>query len=467
MTAVPDWDVASDAELALSAAAGDRRAFAGIYDRYADRLHDFCIGMVRDRDAAADCVQDVFCIAATRLSQLSDPDKLRPWLYAIARSEALRCLRNRRRVQVSDEMPDEVAGDPSPETLAERSELAALIADAAGGLSERDRAVLELAYRHGLDGPELGEALGVSAANANRMVSRLRQTIEHALGALLVARRTQNDPDGCPELRAILAGWDGRFTILMRKRIARHIESCSICEPNRRQMVNRAALLGAVPVFIPAPAWLRDHTLNQIQLTAFEAPLDAPTSDGTTAPANGLGGPAGAALAAEGADFAASDGLSGAVAQELTPDDRRHRGWRLLLLLLLLALIICGVLTIPWLHQRSAPIAPADLTATPAPTTGQPITTGASRNNPPPPAPAFDTPLNTVTTTTPSTVLTSHPVPTSPVAPPPATSQRPAFSATTHPATTTPPTAVVVTPPTVSYPMSTHDHPPTGGRHLS
>ena len=58
MTALPEWDIASDAELVSAAAAGDRLAFAGIYDRYADRLHDFCIGMLRDRDAAADCVQD-------------------------------------------------------------------------------------------------------------------------------------------------------------------------------------------------------------------------------------------------------------------------------------------------------------------------------------------------------------------------------------------------------------------------
>ena len=77
MTAVPHWDIVgpadTDADLARAAAAGDRAAFAGIYDRYADRLHDFCVGMLRDRDDAADCVQDVFCTAATRLGQLREP----------------------------------------------------------------------------------------------------------------------------------------------------------------------------------------------------------------------------------------------------------------------------------------------------------------------------------------------------------------------------------------------------------
>ncbi|MET0475559.1 MAG: sigma-70 family RNA polymerase sigma factor, partial [Mycobacterium sp.] len=158
MTAVPHWVVGpadTDAELARAAMTGDRTAFAGIYDRYADRLHDFCVGMLRDRDDAADCVQDVFCTAATRLPQLREPDKLRPWLYAVARNEALRRLRERRRETPSDEVPDIVSSEPGPEGLAARNELADLIAEAAGGLSDRDRAVLELAYRHGLNGPDL------------------------------------------------------------------------------------------------------------------------------------------------------------------------------------------------------------------------------------------------------------------------------------------------------------------------
>src|SRR5258707_7235222 len=200
MTAVPSWDIVgpTDAELARSAAAGDRGAFAGIYDRYADRLHDFCIGMLRDRDGAADCVQDAFCIAATRLPQLREPDKLRPWLYAIARNEALRRLRERRRETPTDELPDDMSHEPGPDTLAARTELADLIAQAAGGLSDRDRSVLEVAYRHGLDGPDLAEALGVSRTNANTVVHRLRETIERSLGALLVSRHARNTPDGCP-----------------------------------------------------------------------------------------------------------------------------------------------------------------------------------------------------------------------------------------------------------------------------
>ncbi|ULE31993.1 RNA polymerase sigma factor [Mycobacterium sp. IDR2000157661] len=269
--AVPKWNIvghrSTDADLVRAAVAGDRQAFAVMYDRYANRLHDFCAGMLADRDAAADCVQDAFCTAATCLGDLREPDRLRAWLYGIARHQALRRIRDRRREQLSDELPDIASGDAGPDTMAGRTELANLISEAAGGLSDRDRAVLELAYRHGLDGTELADALGVTQTNANTMVYRLRETIEKCLGALLVARRTQSAPEPCPELAAILKGWDGQFTMLMRKRIARHLEGCPSCDSERRRMVNPVALLGAAPIFIPAPAWLRDRTLREVQLT--------------------------------------------------------------------------------------------------------------------------------------------------------------------------------------------------------
>ena len=250
-----------DAALAVAAAAGDRAAFAAIYDRYASRLYDFCIGMLRDRDAAADCVQDVFVTAASRLDQLREPDRLRSWLYAVARNEALARIRARRREQPSDELPEIVSGEPDLATLAARSELAKLIGDACGGLTDRDQLVLELSYRQGLSGPELAEALGVSAKNANTLVERLRETIGRSLGALLVCRQVRADPQRCPELATILDKWDGQFTVLMRKRAARHIDSCPVCEAQRAKLVTPTALLGSAPLLIPAPEWLRQATL--------------------------------------------------------------------------------------------------------------------------------------------------------------------------------------------------------------
>jgi len=438
MTALPDWDIVSDAELACAAAAGDRRAFASIYDRYADRLHDFCIGMLRDRDAAADCVQDVFCAAATRLPQLREADKLRPWLYAIARNEALRCIRARGRERVYDEMPETESGEAGPDTLAARSELANLIAEAAGGLSDSDRSVLELAYRHGLDGPELAEALGVSAANAKKMTQRLRETIERSLGALLVSRRVRSNPSACPELGEILVGWDGQFSVLMRKRIARHIESCPVCDEERRRLVNPVALLGGVPVFIPAPAWLRDRTLDQTAattpVTSSDESQQAQANSDPDATDDALAEPAGTGDA----------GGTGDAEQKFL-----SRGAVISIALGALALIVVLGMVIAWQHQRSAHLTPANVTRpAPAPTSQMPRMFAPSPSSPASPTAPSEVP---VTTTIPA--ATSQPPVQSP-APPPATSTVPVA-----PPPGRGPSSGTSTPP-VFTPSTTPDEPP-------
>ena len=162
--------------------------------------------------------------------------------------------------------------EAGPDTLAARTELADLIAEAAGGLSDGDLAVLELAYRHGLEGADLAAALEVSAAQARAMSMRLRPTIERSLGALLLARRVRRNPLVCLELARILHGWDGVFTARTRNRVTGHVESCLTCEAERRRLVTPAALLGAAPVFIPAPDWLRAQTLRRIRIGATPAP---------------------------------------------------------------------------------------------------------------------------------------------------------------------------------------------------
>jgi RNA polymerase sigma factor (sigma-70 family) len=434
MTALHDWNIVSDAELVGAAAVGDRGAFAGIYDRYADRLHDFCIGMVRDRDAAADCVQDVFCTAAVDLPKLRDPDKLRPWLYAIARHTALRTIRDRRREFASDELPDVASGDAGPDTLAARNELANLIAEAAGGLTDRDREVLELAYRHGLNGPDLADALGVGHESAKKLVQRLRDTIERSLGALLVARRARTAENGCPELAAILQGWDGKFTILMRKRIARHIESCPNCDEERGRLVNPVALLGGVPVFIPAPSWLRDSTLSQIHLTSASVSDAAGPAD-QTAPMRFDSAPTQARdalpddVTAQLETTPAEPGETDLAAVDHDGAGRRFLTRRMALFVALfvgvpLAAVVIGI---AWLELRTAPVAPIGVTGpVPPPSTttqtAAPVTVSSIPNNPPPQSITSTPSTLPVVPATPANPPTSAPVPppfSAPAPPPP------------------------------------------------
>jgi RNA polymerase sigma factor (sigma-70 family) len=256
----------ADAQLVTAYLSGDRNALASIYDLYAPGLFDTAAAMLSDRHDAADMVQDVFCIAAERLNQLRDPNRLKPWLYAVLRNEVYRRTKKRKRATPTDfqsaTVPDVVAAfDPNAEgAAASFDELAELVRSAAAGLDERDRLVLELSVRQGLTGTDLADALGVSPEQSYSLVHRMRDRIEKSLGAFTVAKMGSND---CKELASIISGWNGEFSVLIRKRVARHIDECSMCEKTRSKYAP-LALFGVAPAFL-LPIGLREKVLAATQ----------------------------------------------------------------------------------------------------------------------------------------------------------------------------------------------------------
>jgi RNA polymerase sigma factor (sigma-70 family) len=252
-----------DAEL-VAAARGRPAELGAVYDRYGEALFRFCLGLLHDRDAAADCVQEVFHTAATRLHQLRDPAALRAWLFAIARHEASRRRRHDRRERAFAELPDrpDIALDPS--VRVGQRELAELMGEASRGLPDRDRAALALHYDQELDSPEIAAVLGLSLTTTTTLLHRARATFERSLAALVLSRRARAGRSRCPELTALVARWDGTVTVLWRKRIARHVDYCPTCTADRADAVNPRTLLGATPVFVPMPRWLRAASLEHV-----------------------------------------------------------------------------------------------------------------------------------------------------------------------------------------------------------
>jgi RNA polymerase sigma factor (sigma-70 family) len=268
-----------DSEIVASIVAGEANGLAEAYDRYADALFGYCRSLLREPADAADAVQDTFVIAASRVRGLRDPELLRPWLYAVARNECLRRLGSREVTSTLDEasqtheQADETA-DVSAE--AERAETRALLRAALGGLNPAERDAVTQ-FLHGLDIAEIALVLDVSRNHVHALLSRARDQLEASVGVLLVARSGREE---CPELDALLAGWDGQLTVLLRKRAARHIERCDICSGRRRQVLSPAMLLGLSPGLLlaafaapAAPAGLRARALHMA--TGKDLPAEA------------------------------------------------------------------------------------------------------------------------------------------------------------------------------------------------
>lgn len=238
----------------------DPRGLAAAYDTYASRLYGYCRTILHNGDAASDALQDTFVLANERISQLRDPDRLRPWLYSIARNECLHQLRSMRRTTGLDD-----AGEVRDETVdldagLHTDELRSLVWDALEGLNPRDREVLELSLRQDLEGADLAAVLGLSLNHTHALLSRARQQLENSVAALILARNERQD---CTELAEILEDFDGTMTVLLRKRINRHIGRCEMCGDRKRREVRASALLSLLPVPV-LPSELREPVLHAV-----------------------------------------------------------------------------------------------------------------------------------------------------------------------------------------------------------
>jgi len=260
-----------DSEVVAAIVAGDPDGLSEAYDRYAAPLYTYCRSLLREPADAADAVQDTFVIAASKLAGLRDQSRLRPWLYAVARNECHRRLRERAGAATSAlELVPEVS-DASADVTggAERAELRALLRSAVRGLNESEQDVIQLQLRQELDVAEIAAVLGVSRNHAHALLSRARDQLEISLGALLVARSGR---DECAALSALLEDWDGQLNVLMRKRINRHIERCPACTERKRLELAPALLLGLAPVPIMAmPPGLRSQVLRLASSNTPEA----------------------------------------------------------------------------------------------------------------------------------------------------------------------------------------------------
>jgi RNA polymerase sigma factor (sigma-70 family) len=251
-----------DSEIVAAIVAGEPDGLAEAYDRYAAPLYTYCRSLLREPADAADAVQDTFVIAASKLAGLRDASRLRPWLYAVARNECHRRLRDSSSAATSaldqvPEMSDETADVTGG---AERAELRTLLRSAVRGLNASEQDLIELQLRQELDVAEIAAVLGVTRNHAHALLSRARSQLEVSLGALLVARSGRGD---CEALSALLADWDGQLNVLMRKRINRHIERCPECTERKRRELAPALLLGAAAVpAVAMPPGLRTRVLR-------------------------------------------------------------------------------------------------------------------------------------------------------------------------------------------------------------
>jgi RNA polymerase sigma-70 factor (ECF subfamily) len=171
------------APLLAAVARGDRDALRAVYERQSVRLFGVANAILRDRDAAADALQDAFVKVAKRAGQF-DPDRgaAEAWLAGIVRHAALDIARARGREIPTD---DPTLGDQAVEADALDRVAASAegrrLRDCLAALEAKHRDGILLAFVHGLSHAQVAAKLelplGTAKAWIRRGLLRLRECL--------------------------------------------------------------------------------------------------------------------------------------------------------------------------------------------------------------------------------------------------------------------------------------------------
>ena len=161
-----------EAALVESARAGDRAAFARLYELHAPLVHGVLLARVPYGEVS-DLVQDVFLTAFRKLDALRDPARFGPWVAIIARNRAADFYR---RARQTEELRDELAQG------AGRGAEACEALEVIRSLPEAYRETLVLRLVEGMTGPEIAERTGLRPASVRVNLHRGMKLLRKRLG---------------------------------------------------------------------------------------------------------------------------------------------------------------------------------------------------------------------------------------------------------------------------------------------
>jgi RNA polymerase sigma-70 factor (ECF subfamily) len=154
----------SDHGLLALVARGDRDAFARLYDLYAGPAYSLALRVVRDRDLAADVVQEAFLAIWNQASKF-DSSRGQPstWILTVTHHKAVDTVRReeRRRADAIEEARDIPDASLPVEDQAWQGVEREQVRAAMSKLPDPHREVLELAYFAGYTQSQLAERLAV------------------------------------------------------------------------------------------------------------------------------------------------------------------------------------------------------------------------------------------------------------------------------------------------------------------
>jgi RNA polymerase sigma factor (sigma-70 family) len=177
----------SDHGLLALVGRGDRDAFARLYDTYGGPAYALALRIVRDRDLAADVVQNTFLAVWSQATQF-DSSRGQPstWILTMTHHKAVDMVRREERRR-ADAIPEGL-DQPDPGTGVEQQAWLSVAGEqvraALARLPDPHREVIELAYFAGFTQSELAERLAVPIGTVKSRTFAALAALRETLAAM-------------------------------------------------------------------------------------------------------------------------------------------------------------------------------------------------------------------------------------------------------------------------------------------
>ena len=188
---------ASDGHLVRQARAGRANALAVLISRHWSVVHKLLARATGSWIEAEDLAQETVLQAATRLSDLQEPERFGPWLYTIALNRARLWWRRRRTSRVPQSLEALLANAPtavephlagestSPEAAWEAADLARTIGRALSALPKPQQQAILAHYVEGLTYGEIATMLSVPPSTVRSRLQHARERLRRELAPLV------------------------------------------------------------------------------------------------------------------------------------------------------------------------------------------------------------------------------------------------------------------------------------------
>jgi RNA polymerase sigma-70 factor (ECF subfamily) len=157
--------------------------FQELVDAHYEALYRFALSLSKDRETAADLVQQTYCIWARKGGQLRDRSKAKTWLFTTLHREFLAHVRKARRY-ADEELTEAVAGRvEAVEDDSDRQLDAQRALELLGELDETFRAPIALFYLQQHSYKEIAEILDVPIGTVMSRISRAKSMLRRRMSA--------------------------------------------------------------------------------------------------------------------------------------------------------------------------------------------------------------------------------------------------------------------------------------------